>query len=248
MHMYILHICIHVYHVFFYLLSFHGHLGCVHVLAIVSSAAVNIGVHLYLLIRLFSKCMSRIGIAGSCDKSVFSFFEEPAYCFPQWLHQFTLPPIYLDYFWSHWYPEQTVRGYRTSPQGAKARVAGTQGSCGVELSSPARRNRHWRLQGLIKDSAGGLGLPCLGRAPELHPSSAALLLHMPVLQCLQSPVQGTGTASTEGPAEGGGHWGSACCLPAFSPAAPPTAWQHRSTWTSSGGRARLSSVPEAPPR
>ena len=34
-----------IYHIFFIHLSVDGHLGCFHVLAIVTSAVVNIGVH-----------------------------------------------------------------------------------------------------------------------------------------------------------------------------------------------------------
>ena len=37
-----------MYHVFFIHSSFDGHLGCFHVLAVVNSAAVNIGVHVFL--------------------------------------------------------------------------------------------------------------------------------------------------------------------------------------------------------
>ena len=36
---------VYIYHIFFIHLSVDGHLGCFHVLAIVNSAAVNIGVH-----------------------------------------------------------------------------------------------------------------------------------------------------------------------------------------------------------
>ena len=42
-----------------------GHLGCVHVLATVKSAAVNTGVHVSLSIMAFSGYMPSSGIVGS---------------------------------------------------------------------------------------------------------------------------------------------------------------------------------------
>ena len=50
-----------------------GHLVSFHVLAIVNSAAVNIGVHVFFQIIVFSGYMPRSGIAGSYGDSVFTF-------------------------------------------------------------------------------------------------------------------------------------------------------------------------------
>ena len=52
-----------------------GHLGCFHVLAIVNSAAMNIGVHVSFWIRVFSGYMPRSGVAGSYGSSSFSFLR-----------------------------------------------------------------------------------------------------------------------------------------------------------------------------
>ena len=62
-----------MYHSFLNHSSADGHLDCVHVLAIVNSAAVNIGVHVSLSVLVFLVCMPSSGIAGSYGSSISSF-------------------------------------------------------------------------------------------------------------------------------------------------------------------------------
>ena len=59
--------CVCVHHIFFVHPSVIGHLDCFHVLAIKSSAVVNIGVHVSFPIRIFvfSGYTLRSGMAGS---------------------------------------------------------------------------------------------------------------------------------------------------------------------------------------
>ena len=58
-----------MYHNFCVHLSVSGHLGCFHVLVIVNSAVMDIGVHMSLSILVFSVYMLSSGIAGSYGSS-----------------------------------------------------------------------------------------------------------------------------------------------------------------------------------
>ena len=55
---------------------------CFHVLAIVNSIAMNIGVHVSFLFIVLFGYMLRIWIGCSYNNSIASVFEEHPYCFP----------------------------------------------------------------------------------------------------------------------------------------------------------------------
>ena len=64
---------VYMYHSFLIHSSADGHLGCFHVLAIINSAAMNIGVHVSLSDLVSSVCMPRSGIARSYGISISNF-------------------------------------------------------------------------------------------------------------------------------------------------------------------------------
>ena len=64
-----------MYHSFLIHSSVHGHLGCFHVLTIVNSAAMNIGIHVSFSILVSSWWVPRTGIAGSYGSFIPSFLR-----------------------------------------------------------------------------------------------------------------------------------------------------------------------------
>ena len=66
---------VYVYHIFFIHYSVNGHLVCLHVLALVISTVVNIGMHISFQIIVFSRFMPRSKIAGSYVSSIFSLLR-----------------------------------------------------------------------------------------------------------------------------------------------------------------------------
>ena len=66
---------VYMYHSFLIHSSADGHLGCFHVLAIINSAVMNIGVHVSLSHLVSLVCMPRSGIAGSYGNSISSFLR-----------------------------------------------------------------------------------------------------------------------------------------------------------------------------
>ena len=65
----------HTHYIFFIHSCIDTHLGCFHVLTIVNSAAMNIGVHVSFQIIVLSRYMPRNGIAGSYGNSIFRFLR-----------------------------------------------------------------------------------------------------------------------------------------------------------------------------
>ena len=82
----------YTYYNFFIHSSVDGHLGCFHLLAIVNSAAMNNGIHVFFSVLVSSGYMPRSGIAGLYGGFNHRFLKESPYHLPRWLYQYTFPP------------------------------------------------------------------------------------------------------------------------------------------------------------
>ena len=67
---------VYLYHRFLVHSSADGHIGCFHVLAMINSAAMNIGVHVSLSDLVSLVCMPRSGIAGSYGSSTLDLSQK----------------------------------------------------------------------------------------------------------------------------------------------------------------------------
>ena len=67
--------------------------GCFQISAILNNAAKNMGVHTFLWIGVlgFLGYIPTSGTTVSKGSSIFNFFEETQYCFPEGLYQSSFP-------------------------------------------------------------------------------------------------------------------------------------------------------------
>ena len=86
---------VYVYHIFFICSSVEGHLGCFHVLAIVNSSAMNIGVHVSFQVMVLSGYKPKSGSVGSDGSSIFSFFLGNLYTVFSWRRQWHSTSVLL---------------------------------------------------------------------------------------------------------------------------------------------------------
>ena len=98
--LYIIYVYIYIIHIYKIHSSVDGHLGCFHVLMVVNSVAVNIGVNVSFQISVFVFLgyISRNGFAGSYGSSSFNFLRNST------LFSIMVSPIYISTNSIHGFP------------------------------------------------------------------------------------------------------------------------------------------------
>ena len=91
-----------MYHNFFIHSSVSGHLGCLHVQAIVNIAEMNNGINVSFSTLVSSQYMPRIGIAGSYGGFIPSFVRNRHTIFHSGYINLILFDMYLDPQFSYW--------------------------------------------------------------------------------------------------------------------------------------------------
>ena len=118
-----------MYHIFFIHSSVDGQLGCFHVLAIVNSAIMNVGVHVSFKIMVFSRYTPRSGSYGS---SIFSFLRNfvPIYIPTKSVgrsgHTGSIPSPRKDTF-NWWNPQEAKNTFLISEELAQVLGLGDRG-------------------------------------------------------------------------------------------------------------------------
>ena len=91
---------VYMYQSFLIHSSADGHLGCFHVLAMINSAAMNIGMHVSLSDLVSLVCMPRSGIAGSYGSSISSFLRKHSNFYHLYFWENLLLLVQITNFWA----------------------------------------------------------------------------------------------------------------------------------------------------